>query len=277
MSLDSPVERASHPLVVLADDLSGAAECAGTLPECHNIVLGPGPLSADAGDTLVVDLDTRWRSAAEAARVTADAVRSVPEEARLFKKADSLLRGQLAAETVEFIRRSAGLVVAPALPVAGRTVSGGVVRLHGVPLHHTAAWRQEPRLPSRAPPESGALGDRVAGSGADRARTRAPGPWYAPSPRPSSGALPPDAHLVLTGGDTARRVLDALRVTRLHPVGWGRPPSTPGRRCRRAGRCSRTRQRTERTSAPCAPVVSTWSSPLPVRDVEVELFTTPRT
>ncbi|MGW0456440.1 four-carbon acid sugar kinase family protein [Streptomyces tendae] len=144
MSLNSPDRPAGSPLVVLADDLSGAAECAAVLPGCRRILLDPAA-PVRPWETPVIDLDSRRRTPAGAARLVAQATgRHAATGARLLKKADSLLRGHLAAETSEFAAGASGLVVAPAVPAAGRTVRDGVVRLHGVPLHHTEAWRAEP-------------------------------------------------------------------------------------------------------------------------------------
>ncbi|WP_329543506.1 four-carbon acid sugar kinase family protein [Streptomyces sp. NBC_01356] len=133
-------------VVALADDLSGAAETARALG-------GPVRLSLDAADVaeitatqdLVVDLDTRRLSPAEAA----DAVRTALRAAQagpprlLYKKVDSQLRGHLAAEAAAYAEGAEAVVIAPALPALGRTVTGGVVHVKGVPLHLTDGWRAE--------------------------------------------------------------------------------------------------------------------------------------
>lgn len=122
------------------------------------IVLGPASLDPPAyGEAVVVDLDCRCLPPADAARRVREALRAVPPDALVLKKADSLLRGNLAAETAACAEGAEGVVVATALPALGRTVRGGVVHLDGVPLHTTDAWRAE----STAPPPSisAALGD----------------------------------------------------------------------------------------------------------------------
>lgn len=122
------------------------------------IVLGPASLDPHAyGEAVVVDLDCRSLPAADAARRVREALRAVPSDVLVLKKADSLLRGNLAAETAACAEGAEGVVVATALPALGRTVRGGVVHLDGVPLHTTDAWRAE----STAPPPSisAALGD----------------------------------------------------------------------------------------------------------------------
>ncbi|MFE4911546.1 four-carbon acid sugar kinase family protein [Streptomyces sp. NPDC056652] len=131
-------------VLALADDLSGAAETAVALRLPGRIVLGPAPAAPPAeGEALVLDLDTRQLPADEAARIVGEAVRGAAAGTVLIKKTDSLLRGNLAAEAAAYARGAAGLVIAPALPVAGRTVRDGVVHLRGTPLHATDAWRAE--------------------------------------------------------------------------------------------------------------------------------------
>ncbi|MFC9431328.1 four-carbon acid sugar kinase family protein [Streptomyces sp. NPDC056987] len=149
-------------VLALADDLSGAAETAAALRRPARILLGsPGSRDAAAvpgpGVALVRDLDTRQLDAASAAAAVREALRGVADDTVLFKKTDSLLRGNLAAEAAAYAEGAAAVVIAPALPVAGRTVRDGVVHLRGTPLHATDAWRAEP-LP--APTSvAAALGD----------------------------------------------------------------------------------------------------------------------
>ncbi len=141
-------DRAAHrPVLALADDLSGAAETAVALRSPARILLGPVavPVASAPGESLVLDLDSRQLPGGEAARAVRDVTHSVPAPTVLFKKVDSLLRGNLAAEADAYAHGGRGVVIATALPAAGRTVRDGVVRLDGVPLHETNAWRAEPR------------------------------------------------------------------------------------------------------------------------------------
>lgn len=150
-----------HRVLALADDLSGAAETAMALRLPSRIVLGTpaGGLRAEGGsvalptegECVVVDLDSRQLPAAHAARSVRTAVAAGASHGGvLFKKVDSLLRGNLAAETAAYADGARGVVIAPALPVAGRTVRAGVVHLRGVPLHTTDAWRAEGRPAPRS-------------------------------------------------------------------------------------------------------------------------------
>ncbi|QPP10329.1 four-carbon acid sugar kinase family protein [Streptomyces bathyalis] len=145
-------------MLALADDLSGAAETAAALGLRSRLVLGPATVAPPAGgEAVVIDLDTRRSPADEAARaVRTSLAAGSPDDAVMFKKVDSLLRGNLAAETAAYAEGAAAVVIAPALPVAGRTVLDGVMHLHGTPLHATNAWRAESAPVPRSIP--GALG-----------------------------------------------------------------------------------------------------------------------
>jgi 4-hydroxythreonine-4-phosphate dehydrogenase len=150
-------------LLALADDLTGAAEVAAVLMSparrCE-VLLGPGPGPGsgpgrgsdvtDVTDVTVVDLDSRYLPPATAAtRVSAvlSATKRDAPDAVVLKKADSLLRGNLAAELGAL---GPGVVVATALPALGRVVRSGVLHLGGVPLHETDAWRAETAPPPRS-------------------------------------------------------------------------------------------------------------------------------
>ncbi|WP_327660649.1 MULTISPECIES: four-carbon acid sugar kinase family protein [unclassified Streptomyces] len=152
-------------VLALADDLSGAAEAARALggPVRLCLTAPTGGAAAGAHD-LVVDLNTRHLPPADAA----DAVRSALESGGsgapgsessgayglLYKKIDSQLRGNVAAEALAYAEGAVALVIAPALPAARRTVTGGVVHVDGVPLHETNGWRAERATPPRSVAEA---------------------------------------------------------------------------------------------------------------------------
>ncbi|TYB50699.1 hypothetical protein FXF51_55405 [Nonomuraea sp. PA05] len=140
----------------LADDLSGAAETAAVLMSSGRparIALS-GPPYASSAPVMVADLDCRYR--AGAGEVVREALRHAGER-RVFVKVDSLLRGDVgatAAATLDaaileaaFSRAAAPalVVLAPALPSAGRVTVGGVPRIGGLSLRETRAWQVERR------------------------------------------------------------------------------------------------------------------------------------
>jgi len=136
-------------MLIIADDLSGAADCAiGFASAGYRTVVAleasAQALDAHAADVIAADTDTRRLTAAEAARRTAAAWQAlrVPGR-RLYKKIDSTLRGNWAAE-VAALQSLAGLaIVAPAFPATGRTLRGGRVLVHGKPLEDTDTWKLE--------------------------------------------------------------------------------------------------------------------------------------
>lgn len=129
-------------IVVIADDLSGAAELAG-------IALRRG-LSAEvqtvffpATDAEVVCLDTNTRllDDADAARRVAAVSRQVAElrPAWIFKKCDSVLRGSVLAEA-RAVAQAVGwhrLLILSANPSRDRIIRNGHCYIEGKPLHES--------------------------------------------------------------------------------------------------------------------------------------------
>src|SRR5689334_16118636 len=120
----------SRCLQVIADDLSGAAECAAALAQASVspaplVVRGPLPV----GGNWVVDSDSRAQDAPVAAARVAAIVRDASSHRAagdlLFKKIDSTLRGHVAAElraVLEVPEAVQAAIVCPALPTQGRTL-----------------------------------------------------------------------------------------------------------------------------------------------------------
>jgi 2-keto-3-deoxygluconate transporter len=135
-------------VLILADDLAGAADGAAACGEAL-VVLRDG----EAGDAevIAIDANTRCLGAEEASREMRRLVQRYARGGRvLFKKVDSTLRGHVAAELVavlqarsEMLRDRPVAVFAPALPAQGRVVLDGELRVHGVPLEKTDAWKRE--------------------------------------------------------------------------------------------------------------------------------------
>jgi len=140
-------------LLVIADDLTGGADAGVRFARAGlatRLLLDPATDPAahpGSAQVVVVDTDGR-RLTPAAARV---AVRDVARRGgRIFKKVDSLLRGPVAAELAGLLDAvpDALVLLAPALPAAGRTTVDGVQLVDGTPLHRAdGAWAAEPGTP----------------------------------------------------------------------------------------------------------------------------------
>ncbi|KMZ12055.1 4-hydroxythreonine-4-phosphate dehydrogenase [Candidatus Burkholderia humilis] len=135
-------------LLIVADDLSGTADCAvaGVRHVLRATVMleSSGVTRLDASDVLAIDVDSRRASPDEAARRNADAVRlHAASGTRIYKKIDSTLRGNVAAETAALVPLAGMTIVAPAFPAAGRTTQHGHQFVNGVPVEESEVWRNE--------------------------------------------------------------------------------------------------------------------------------------
>ncbi len=146
----------SPPIVVLADDLTGAAEISA-IGHAHGlravVALSPDSLPPDA-ELLVFDTDSRLNPADEAARKIRHIAERLPAALKqhVFKKTDSVLRGPVAAE-VEAAATALGrdtVLLAPANPSLGRTIHQGIYHVNGVPLHQTS-FAHDPHHPAQHP------------------------------------------------------------------------------------------------------------------------------
>ena len=120
--------------VVLADDATGALECASVLAGLGLDVA----LTLDAEPQvrcgmLVADTQSRHLLAAEAGRRIG---RWAECQASIFKKTDSTLRGNIAAELLALLSRGP-IVYVPAYPKLGRTVRDGRLLVNGIPVDQT--------------------------------------------------------------------------------------------------------------------------------------------
>ncbi|HEX3635208.1 MAG TPA: four-carbon acid sugar kinase family protein [Paraburkholderia sp.] len=133
-------------ILIIADDLSGAADCAIAFAGAgrSTAVTLNASRAMGAAEVIAVDTDTRRMPPAEAAHCTGAAwLAQRGPGRRLYKKIDSTLRGNWAAE-VAALQPLAGLaIVATAFPATGRTVRGGRVLVRGVPLENTETWKLE--------------------------------------------------------------------------------------------------------------------------------------
>jgi len=139
---------------LLADDLSGALE-AGAAFRARGwrvvLTLAGSPPPAAAGELRVITTESRNLAPDAAAAAVRRALGARPAAAPLwFKKIDSTLRGPIGAELKALIAELTPplVILCPANPAAGRTVRGGIVRVHGVPLAETD-FRHDPVSPAK--------------------------------------------------------------------------------------------------------------------------------
>jgi 4-hydroxythreonine-4-phosphate dehydrogenase len=146
-------ERRSPAVFILADDLSGAADCGIACVEmglATTVALRPGP-AIPSTDVVAIDADTRAMTAEAAAEITMQLAlsRGHDRDCLIFKKLDSTLRGHVGPELAAVLRAvrvsqsDAVIVLAPAFPALGRTTVDGCQRLHGAPLEQSEIWQRE--------------------------------------------------------------------------------------------------------------------------------------
>ncbi|GAB3872051.1 four-carbon acid sugar kinase family protein [Terrabacter terrigena] len=152
---------AAPALAVVADDLSGAAECAvhallrvsrssvalAPAPDAHRdspAAVASETASSDA-TCVTVDTDSRRLTQEAAVRAVRAAARLVAAAPVVVKKVDSLLRGHVGAEVAALAQELGRTpVVAVANPGLHRIVRDGVLHVAGTPLHQTDLWDVEP-------------------------------------------------------------------------------------------------------------------------------------
>jgi uncharacterized protein YgbK (DUF1537 family) len=133
-------------IVMIADDLSGAADCAVScaVQGLHTVLqLSETPHAGDSAQVIAIDAATR-SMAADRAAATVERIVAKYEDAPsrvLFKKLDSLLRGHIGPELAAMRcgRTPAVIVMAPALPAQGRTTIDGCQCLNGQRLENADA------------------------------------------------------------------------------------------------------------------------------------------
>jgi uncharacterized protein YgbK (DUF1537 family) len=144
------VEIKMKKLLIIADDLSGAADCGAAFADyglCTDVLLDGLAVKSheqSTADILSIDADTRRLLPTEAARVQRAIWQQYYRDAHyFFKKIDSTLRGNVAAELAAIVPQAGVAIVAPAFPSAGRTTQLGRLYVHGVAVEDTEIWQRE--------------------------------------------------------------------------------------------------------------------------------------
>lgn len=138
------------PWLIIADDLTGAADCAIAFAQNGigaSVSWGEGTAHTPA---IAFNVESRPLAASKAAALhVATLERLYRPRMALYKKIDSTMRGQPAAElaaTIDFLkdRRQGGFaIVAPAFPGTGRTTENGTIRIQGRALEETPLWARD--------------------------------------------------------------------------------------------------------------------------------------
>jgi D-threonate/D-erythronate kinase len=145
-------------ILILADDLSGAADCAGGCAavglECLVLLSPDGPIPSTPA-VVAIDLDTRERPASAASLTLARAIDGACDATSkvIYHKIDSTLRGGWAHAVAAALKSLGGAigaaplaVVAPAFPARGRVTKDGRVLVNAPSSVHEhappgrAAW-----------------------------------------------------------------------------------------------------------------------------------------
>jgi D-threonate/D-erythronate kinase len=129
-------------IAVIADDLTGAADTGVQFVHAGYrtaVFFHATEVLEDDLDAVAVDTDSRAMPAGFAAKRVLDASHVARGARTVYKKVDSTLRGNVAAELAAALggARRDRVIVAPAFPAAGRTTVGGIQRVHGVPVDET--------------------------------------------------------------------------------------------------------------------------------------------
>lgn len=151
----------SPRVLIVADDLTGAMDSAGPFAAAGVetwVVASPmqcDPASLRSACVVSINTDSRHLPAAQAAARIRETARHLGADGFqvIIKKIDSTLRGNVVAETLALMEatKRAKAVVAPAFPAQGRTVSGGIVYVGGVPLAQTGFAKDALSPPPLAP------------------------------------------------------------------------------------------------------------------------------
>jgi len=129
-------------IAVIADDLTGAADTGVQLVHAGYrtaVFFRATEVLEDDLDAVSFDTDSRAIPAGFAAKRVLDALHVARGARTVYKKLDSTLRGNVAAELAAALggARRDHVIVAPAFPAAGRTTVRGIQRVHGVPVDET--------------------------------------------------------------------------------------------------------------------------------------------
>ena len=143
-------------MIVIADDITGAAEMAGiAFSQGQQVRLVCGGVAGGFGTarygTTVIATDTRSMSEAEAVAETHRITSAISHHlSAIFKKTDSALRGHVVAELTALMEATGyqRAIYLPANPSKGRVIKSGTYYINNVPIHETA-FSYDPEFPAK--------------------------------------------------------------------------------------------------------------------------------
>jgi len=141
-------------IAVIADDFTGAAEIGGiALRNRLNVVIETENIQASNADILIIATDTRSFQASEAAEhivnITEQLMKFNPSY--IFKKVDSVLRGNITEELIAQLKASQKnrAVIIAGNPIFKRIIRDGIYYIDNIPLDKT--WfSSDPEFPVRS-------------------------------------------------------------------------------------------------------------------------------
>lgn len=146
-------QSAQHMIIVIADDLTGAAELGGIGLRYHlqvEIVHQIGAPIATETDLLVINTDTRSMLPGRAMKRLIKVLRWIKElpYTHLFKKVDSVLRGHVLVEIIAQMHATDAkrALLLPANPRLGRTICNGKYYVQGQEIRDTC-FSEDPEFP----------------------------------------------------------------------------------------------------------------------------------
>ena len=143
-------------MIVIADDITGAAEMAGIAFARDaevRLVCGCSVYGCDTAThpITVIATDTRSMSEAEAIAETKRIISAITHQpSAIYKKTDSALRGHVVAELTALMEATGyqRAVYLPANPSKGRIIRGGCYYINGKPIHETD-FSFDPEFPAK--------------------------------------------------------------------------------------------------------------------------------
>lgn len=128
------VTSARPPLTLLADDLTGACDAAVAFAAiCDSVRVRINREPLNGGWIQAITTESRDLPLSEAEARIINVAARLPPDAELFKKIDSVFRGNTVAEIAATLRHAVFdlAIIAPAYPALGRTVLKGALHISG--------------------------------------------------------------------------------------------------------------------------------------------------